>query len=262
MPQQWNREQWNRDPLKIEGTSSPSSPSNADRSASEIIIDAVAPVPTEHGTFQMHVFRWAGEVETRPSGGGPGEHVAMVRGDVSGREGVAVRVHSECITSEVFHSLKCDCREQLHAGLAEVGRRNEGVVLYLRQEGRGIGLANKIRAYALQAHGVDTVDANRMLGLPDDARRYDMAALMLQRLGVKSVRLMTNNPKKVEELRALGVEVIDRIPLVISPNAHSAGYLEAKRIRMRHHLPSRPSANSIATPAVEKVRALTGSDAE
>src|SRR5438045_1216593 len=161
---------------------------------SKVIVEAVAPVPTEHGTFLMYVFRWEGH---------EGEHVAMVRGDVSGKERVAVRVHSECITSEVFHSLKCDCRDQLQAALAEIARRDEGVVLYLRQEGRGIGLANKIRAYALQAHGADTVDANRMLGLPDDARRYDMAALMLRELNVKSVRLMTNNPEKVEQLRAL-----------------------------------------------------------
>ena len=209
-------------------------PANIDRAPehADVLVDAVAPVPTEHGTFLMHVFRWPGDDE---------EHIAMVRGDVDGREDVAVRVHSECITSEVFHSLKCDCREQLHASLAEVARRDEGVVLYLRQEGRGIGLANKIRAYALQAHGADTVDANRMLGLPDDARRYDMAALMLRKLGVRSVRLMTNNPQKVEELRALGVVVTDRLPMVITPNAFSAGYLETKRVRMRHHLPTRPS---------------------
>ncbi|MEO7092889.1 MAG: GTP cyclohydrolase II [Polyangiales bacterium] len=199
----------------------------------KVIVDAVSPIPTEHGTFLMYVFRWEGDEH---------EHVAMVRGDVAGREAVAVRVHSECMTSEVFHSLKCDCREQLHAALAEIARREEGVVLYLRQEGRGIGLANKIRAYALQAHGADTVDANRMLGLPDDARRYDMAALMLEHLGVKSVRLMTNNPSKVDELRRLGVDVVDRIPHVITPNQHSAGYLEAKRLRMHHALPSRPVA--------------------
>ena len=207
--------------------------SSSDVPAPKVIVDAVSPVPTEHGTFLMYVFRWEGD---------PHEHVAMVRGEVAGRDRVAVRVHSECMTSEVFHSLKCDCREQLHAALAEIARREEGVVLYLRQEGRGIGLANKIRAYALQAHGADTVDANRMLGLPDDARRYDMAALMLEQLGVKSVRLMTNNPSKVNDLRRLGVDVIDRIPHVITPNQHSAGYLEAKRLRMHHALPSRPSA--------------------
>jgi GTP cyclohydrolase II len=221
----------------------------------EIVIDAVSPVPTEHGTFLMYVFRWVGDDE---------EHVAMVRGDVSGKHGVAVRVHSECLTSEVFHSLKCDCREQLHLALDEIAGREEGVLLYLRQEGRGIGLANKIKAYALQAHGADTVDANRMLGLPDDARRYDMAALMLRQLGVQSIKLMTNNPQKVEELRALGVVVDDRLPVLITPNRHSEGYLEAKRVRMRHQLPQlaqgRPSTNSLL-PKTERT-SLTGSDAE
>ena len=211
-----------------------------------LVVEAVAPVPTEHGTFLMYVFRWNGD---------DGEHVAMVRGDVAGARGVAVRVHSECITSEVFHSLKCDCREQLHTGLAEIARREQGVLIYLRQEGRGIGLANKIRAYALQANGADTVDANRMLGLPDDARRYDMAALMLRELGVQSVRLMTNNPEKVEQLRALGVDVVARLPHVISPNPHSARYLEVKRLRMRHHLPERsgpPSSTAVASaPSLE-----------
>ncbi len=223
------------------------SPAN---STDELVIDAIAPVPTEHGTFLMHVFRWVGDDE---------EHVAMVRGDVAGKERVAVRVHSECLTSEVFHSLKCDCREQLHLGLDEIAKRELGVLLYLRQEGRGIGLANKIKAYALQAHGADTVDANRMLGLPDDARRYDMAALMLRHLGIKSIALMTNNPDKVDELRALGVEVAERIPMIITPNRFSEPYLEAKRVRMRHQLPARSSSNSI----VELPRrSLTGSDAE
>lgn len=194
----------------------------------KVVVEAIAPVPTEHGTFLMYVFRFGDDER---------EHVAMVRGSVAQKRGVVVRVHSECITSEVFHSLKCDCREQLHAALAEIARRDEGVVIYLRQEGRGIGLSNKIRAYALQAHGADTVDANRLLGLPDDARTYDMAAAMLRGLGVESVRLMTNNPAKVEQLRALGIDVVDRIPHVMKPNPHSAAYLEAKRIRMRHELP-------------------------
>ena len=223
----------------------------------EVVVDAIAPVPTEHGLFLMHVFRWAGDDE---------EHVAMVRGEVAGQENVAVRVHSECLTSEVFHSLKCDCREQLHLALDEIARREQGVLLYLRQEGRGIGLANKIKAYALQAHGADTVDANRMLGLPDDARRYDMAALMLRHLGIKSIALMTNNPQKVEELRALHVNVADRIPMIVTPNRHSEPYLEAKRLRMRHQLPARASA-APARPSSNSIiditrRSLTGSDAE
>jgi GTP cyclohydrolase II len=121
--------------------------------------------------------------------------------------------------------------------MAAVARAGAGAVLYLRQEGRGIGLANKIRAYALQAHGHDTVDANRMLGLPDDARRYDVARDMLEHLGVASVRLMTNNPTKVDGLRALGVRVTGRVPVIVPPTQHSAGYLEAKRLRMEHDLP-------------------------
>lgn len=148
-----------------------------------------------------------------------------------------VRVHSECMTGEVFGSLKCDCRDQLDWALAEIVKRGAGAVLYLRQEGRGIGLANKILAYELQAGGMDTVDANRSLGLPDDARRYDVARDMLEYLGVKSVRLMTNNPDKVAKLRALGISVVATVPVVVPPNPFSVGYLEAKRVRMAHDLP-------------------------
>jgi GTP cyclohydrolase II len=166
--------------------------------------------------------------------------VALVFGDVTAKSAVLVRVHSECMTSEVFGSLKCDCKEQLEAAMAEVARRGAGVVLYLRQEGRGIGLGNKIRAYGLQSQGHDTVDANRLLGLPDDARRYDVARDMLEWLGVKSVRLMTNNPEKVDALRSLGVTVVGRVPVVIPPNPFSRGYLEAKRLRMQHELPAMP----------------------
>jgi GTP cyclohydrolase II len=169
-----------------------------------------------------------------------------------------IRIHSECITSEVFGSLKCDCKEQLDAALAEVARRGAGAVLYLRQEGRGIGLANKIRAYALQARGADTVDANRLLGLPDDAREYHAAAHMLAHFDVQSVQVMTNNPAKVDALRALGVQVTGRLPVVITPNAFSAGYLETKRARMAHELPTRlavagqnGSVNAAATGEAE-----------
>jgi GTP cyclohydrolase II len=197
---------------------------------------AEARIPTRHGEFETHVFR-------STVGGGvaheslPQEQVALVRGEVRGREGVLVRIHSECITGEVFGSLKCDCKAQLDAALGAIGRAGLGAVLYLRQEGRGIGLANKIRAYALQAHGHDTVDANRLLGLPDDARRYDVARDMLQHLGVASIRLLTNNPAKVRALRQLGIPVVGRVPIVVPATEHSAGYLEAKRLRMNHDLP-------------------------
>jgi len=194
---------------------------------------ASAELPTRFGAFQTHVFQEEGE------GADPKEHVVLVHGDVAGRSAVPVRVHSECMTSEVFGSLKCDCKEQLDAAMAEVVRLGGGAILYLRQEGRGIGLANKIRAYHLQSRGHDTVDANRMLGLPDDARRYDVVLEMLEHLGIQSIRLMTNNPDKVEKLRRLGVPVTARIPVVVEPNAHSHGYLEAKRLRMAHHLPAR-----------------------
>jgi GTP cyclohydrolase II len=196
---------------------------------------AQAPVPTPHGVFQMSVFHWG--VPDKTHGLSP-DHVAMVMGDVENQSGILVRVHSECLTSEVFGSLKCDCREQLEAALGEIGRRGQGVVLYLRQEGRGIGLTNKIRAYQLQSRGHDTVDANRILGLPDDAREYGAAAAMLAHLGIASVQLMTNNPEKIRALRALGVTLDGRHGVVVGHNPFSAPYLEAKRLRMGHALPS------------------------
>jgi GTP cyclohydrolase II len=208
---------------------------------------AEATIPTRHGEFQTHVFRSreagdggdaaAGAETSREEPDLSNEHVALVFGKVRGRRDLLVRVHSECITSEVFGSLKCDCKEQLDAAMAEIASAGSGAVLYLRQEGRGIGLANKIRAYALQSHGHDTVDANRLLGLPDDARRYDAARDMLSHLGVVSVRLLTNNPAKVRALRSLGIDVIGRAPIVVAANRHSARYLEAKRMRMDHDLP-------------------------
>ena len=196
---------------------------------------ASAELPTRFGLFKTHVFR-----TVEPGDGACfKEHVALVFGDIEGATNLPIRIHSECITSEVFGSLKCDCKEQLDAALAEVARRGAGAVLYLRQEGRGIGLANKIRAYELQSQGADTVDANRLLGLPDDAREYHAAAHMLAHFDVQSVQVMTNNPAKVDALRTLGVEVTGRLPVVIKPNAFSAGYLETKRARMAHELPTR-----------------------
>jgi GTP cyclohydrolase II len=210
---------------------------------------AQAPVPTKHGLFHMSVFHWAGVADAAL--GLSADHVALVMGDVRGESGVLVRVHSECLTSEVFGSLKCDCREQLEASQAEIGRRGQGIVLYLRQEGRGIGLTNKIRAYELQSNGTDTVDANRLLGLPDDAREYGGAAAMLDHLGVKSIRLMTNNPEKVRALRALGVTIEGQRAVVVGHNAFSAGYLEAKRLRMGHSLPMIAASEHAEAPAAE-----------
>ncbi len=211
---------------------------------------ASAPLPTRHGDFTTHVFRSVANAD----GGDTGEkeHVALVYGQVAGKTHLPVRVHSECMTSEVFGSLKCDCKAQLDAAMAEIVRRGAGAVLYLRQEGRGIGLANKIRAYDLQSRGADTVDANRLLGLPDDARRYDVVSDMLEYLHIASIRLMTNNPAKVEGLRALGVQVASRLPVIVPVNPLSARYLETKRLRMAHELPE----------TLPTTLAATGSDGE
>ncbi len=195
---------------------------------------AQAPIPTPHGSFSMMVFRYD-DPSAHPTLSD--EHVALVMGDVRDRERVPVRVHSECLTSEVFGSLKCDCKQQLEAAQSLIHQRGSGAILYLRQEGRGIGLVNKIKAYALQAQGADTVEANELLHLPIDARQYNVAADMLRALGVASVELMTNNPEKQESLSRLGIPVSGRIPLHTGANPHSEGYLTVKRDRMRHLLP-------------------------
>jgi len=198
---------------------------------------AEAPIPTRFGRFDLHVFRWD-DPDAHPALSK--EHCALTMGDLRGRRSVPVRVHSECLTSEVFGSLKCDCREQLERAQAEIAKRGFGAVLYLRQEGRGIGLANKVRAYALQAEGADTVAANQQLHLPVDARTYDVAAAMLRELGVESVEIMTNNPAKVESLKKLGIVIERRVPVLIPATPFSAEYLETKRRLMQHELPSTP----------------------
>lgn len=194
---------------------------------------AEAPLPTRFGRFQLRVYRWD-DPAAHPALSK--EHCALVLGDVRGRRSVPVRVHSECLTSEVFGSLKCDCREQLERAQSEIARQGFGVVLYLRQEGRGIGLANKVRAYALQAEGADTIEANEQLHLPVDARTYDVAAAMLRELGVESVELLTNNPLKVDGLAELGIAIERRVPVLVPANPHSQSYLEVKRERMQHDL--------------------------
>jgi GTP cyclohydrolase II len=196
---------------------------------------AKAPLPTRFGVFQLHVFRWD-DPQAHPDLSN--EHLALVMGDVRGARSVPVRVHSECLTSEVFGSLKCDCKSQLEQAQAEIARRGVGALLYLRQEGRGIGLANKIRAYALQELGANTIEANRLLHLPVDAREYDVAAAMIRALGIESVDLMTNNPSKLTALRALGISVERRLPLLVEANYYSANYLDVKRREMQHELPS------------------------
>jgi 3,4-dihydroxy 2-butanone 4-phosphate synthase / GTP cyclohydrolase II len=163
-------------------------------------------------------------------------HVAMVKGDVAGKEDVLVRVHSECLTGDVFHSLRCDCGEQLESALAMIEREGEGVLLYLAQEGRGIGLLNKLRAYKLQEDGLDTVDANLKLGLPADLRDYGIGAQILVDLGLSSIRILTNNPKKIIGMEGYGLSVSDQIQIESIPNPHNEAYLRAKRERMGHTL--------------------------
>jgi GTP cyclohydrolase II len=179
--------------------------------------------------------------------------MAIVRGDVAGMSNVLCRVHSECWTSEVIGSLKCDCREQLDAALERIAAEGTGLVVYLRQEGRGIGLGNKVRAYALQNGGADTVEANLALGFEADARRYDLAAAILDDLDVRSVRLLTNNPLKVAGLRAAGVNVASRLAHWVGENQHNAAYLAVKRRKMGHH-PDQPGQ----LRALSSVRARKG----
>jgi GTP cyclohydrolase II len=190
-------------------------------------IVAVAELPTRFGDFRVVAFT--------PDAHGD-EHVAIVRGTVRGMRNVPTRIHSECVTGDVLGSLRCDCRDQLTAALEQLGSLRAGALFYLRQEGRGIGLSNKIRAYALQDRGHDTVEANHLLGFGDDERDYRAASDMVRALGIASVRLMTNNPRKVEGLRAHGVAVSGRIPLVVAANRHNAGYLLTKQRRSGHLL--------------------------
>jgi GTP cyclohydrolase II len=184
-------------------------------------------MPTSYGEFDAVAFRetLTGKI-----------HVALVRGDLDGAEDVLVRVHSECLTGDALGSLRCDCRDQLGVALARIASEPRGVLLYLRQEGRGIGLLNKIRAYSLQDGGMDTVDANIALGFRDDERDYAVAAHMLASLTVRSVRLLTNNPRKVAELEQYGLRVSDRVPHVIPANEHNRFYLETKAQRSGHFI--------------------------
>src|ERR1700751_2327344 len=163
-------------------------------------------------------------------------HVALVKGEVEGAEDVLVRVHSECLTGDVFHSLRCDCGEQLESALSMIETEGRGVLLYLSQEGRGIGLLNKLKAYKLQEEGLDTVDANLRLGLPADLRDYGIGAQILVDLGLSSIRILTNNPKKISGLAGYGLSVSDQIPIQHVPNPHNEGYLRAKRDRLGHTL--------------------------
>src|ERR1044072_4934955 len=183
---------------------------------------ADAEIPTVHGPFRLLVYRDADAKDSDSPNAE--EHMAIVPGHVAGASSVLCRVHSECWTSEVLGSLKCDCREQFEVALERIAAEGTGVLIYLRQEGRGIGLGNKVRAYALQAEGADTVEANLALGFEADERRYDLAGAGLAALGVRSVRLLTNNPLKVAGVRAAGVVVTERIAHWVGENQHNAAY--------------------------------------
>jgi 3,4-dihydroxy 2-butanone 4-phosphate synthase/GTP cyclohydrolase II len=190
---------------------------------------ATAELPTEHGDFMIHVF------ESRLDGA---THVALVKGDLGDGQQVLARVHSSCVTGDIFHSSRCDCGQQLDMALARVAAEGRGVVLYLHQEGRGIGLANKIRAYALQDRGRDTVEANEQLGFEADLRDYATAVHMFQLLGVTSLRLMSNNPKKLEGVTGDGLVITERVPLEVEPSDANRRYLKTKKDKLGHQLTS------------------------
>jgi len=184
-------------------------------------------LPTIHGEFAAVAFR---ELLTGK------HHVALVRGDVAGQQNVLVRVHSECLTGDVFHSLRCDCGEQLELALRRIAAEGEGVLLYLAQEGRGIGLLNKLKAYELQETGLDTVEANLQLGFAADAREYGIGSQILADLGLTTIRILTNNPKKISGLQGFGLEVVAQLPIEVTPNDENRRYLEAKREKLGHTL--------------------------
>jgi 3,4-dihydroxy 2-butanone 4-phosphate synthase/GTP cyclohydrolase II len=190
---------------------------------------ASAKLPTEYGEFDIHVFKSAFSRDT---------HVALVRGDIGNGEDVLTRVHSSCLTGDLFHSSRCDCGEQLHAAMERIVAEGRGIVLYLDQEGRGIGLVNKIRAYGLQDGGADTVEANERLGFPADIRDYRAGLQMLRCLGVRTTRLLSNNPKKMAGVTGEGLSVSERLPIEIAPTALTERYLRTKKEKLGHLLSS------------------------
>jgi GTP cyclohydrolase II len=190
-------------------------------------IVAVANLPTRYGKFQIVAFYNSEDDK---------DHVALVKGDVFGKSDVLVRLHSECLTGEVFDSLRCDCHDQFVQSIKKIASHKDGVLLYMRQEGRGIGLTNKIKAYQLQDYGFDTFEANKALGYEEDARDYRVAAHMLMALNVHSIKLLTNNPSKIIDLERHGIKVTGRIPLLITPNKYNRKYLKVKYEKSCHML--------------------------
>jgi GTP cyclohydrolase II len=195
----------------------------------EPVVDYVASckLPTPFGVFTMHGFE---EQDSRR------EHVVLTMGDVADGEPVLARLHSECLTGDALFSLRCDCGFQLEAALEAIAKEGRGALLYLRQEGRGIGLINKIRAYKLQDGGADTVEANEQLGFPADMRDFRVARHMMDALNIKSVRVMTNNPRKLETLKTAGIDVVERVPLMVGRNPHNDRYLDTKAAKLGHML--------------------------
>jgi 3,4-dihydroxy 2-butanone 4-phosphate synthase/GTP cyclohydrolase II len=200
----------------------------------ELYYPVCARIPTYHGEFKLCIYQ---ESETSE------EHLALVMGELSGKEDVLVRVHSECFTGDVLGSLRCDCGEQLQSAMAMIAESGEGAIIYLRQEGRGIGLEEKLRAYNLQDEGYDTVEANLALGHQADERDYTCAARILENLGIRSIALITNNPNKIEALNSMGMKISRRIPLIPTVNPENLRYLSTKAERMRHLLDTRSSEN-------------------
>jgi 3,4-dihydroxy 2-butanone 4-phosphate synthase/GTP cyclohydrolase II len=190
--------------------------------------EAEAIIPTPFGDWRIIAYK--NDVDQH-------EHVAMVKGDVEGVDGVMVRMHSECLTGDVFHSMRCDCGEQLDGAMEQIEAEGRGVIVYLRQEGRGIGLIHKLRAYNLQDEGMDTVEANEALGFRADLRDYGIGAQILLDLGLSSIRILTNNPKKIVGMDGYGLSVTEQLPLAVRPNKHNSGYLRTKRDRMGHLYP-------------------------
>ncbi len=199
---------------------------HAEGAKAEVVRVAAPQMPTASGQFRIYGYRHAEDGS---------EHVALVMGDPT-LPGTLVRIHSECLTGDVFGSMRCDCGPQRDAALRAIAAEGRGVLVYLRQEGRGIGLLPKLQAYELQEQGLDTVEANLALGYPADMRRFDIGARILQDLGVQSVRLMTNNPYKADDLRALGVAVDARVPVIIETNEHNRRYMETKVEKLDHVL--------------------------
>jgi 3,4-dihydroxy 2-butanone 4-phosphate synthase/GTP cyclohydrolase II len=199
------------------------------RRSSEQLVERLETVqlPTAHGFFDLHLYRSTLDGE---------HHLALVKGEVANRKNVLVRVHSECLTGDVFGSFRCDCGPQLQAALRQISEAGRGVIVYMRQEGRGIGLAPKLKAYKLQEQGLDTVEANRALGYGMDLREYGLGAQILVDLGLKTIRLLTNNPRKIVGLEGYGLTIVEQLPLRIKPNPHNEKYLRAKRVKMGHML--------------------------